>query len=149
MGSIVVIDDSSTVLQIVAEILAEAGYRVEVFASGKSALQALRAQPVELIITDIYMPDEDGLELIRDSRRICPQTPIIAMSGMSGKRNMLDVAGHFGACCTLLKPFSKAELMEAVKTAIGKSSPSSGLPAGAHDKGTHRTLHGRSQHGTH
>jgi DNA-binding response OmpR family regulator len=77
----------------------------------------------DLIVTDIYMPDGDGLEVIRDLRRVRPNIPFIAMSGMTGQRDMLKVAKYLGASQTLLKPFSAGDLLAAVEAAIGKSLP--------------------------
>lgn len=65
------------------------------------------------------MPEQDGLEVIRVIRRLCPKLPIIAMSGMTGKLNMLRVAKSLGASRTLMKPFSKDELLEVVAVALG------------------------------
>ena len=118
MINIVVIDDSPEVLTICEALLSPGGYNVISFTSGKQAVDALRTTPVDLIVTDIYMPDHDGLDVIREARRICPQTPIIAMSGMTGSRDMMTPAGLLGACCTLAKPFSKRELLQVVEAVL-------------------------------
>jgi DNA-binding NtrC family response regulator len=130
MSKILVIDDSISALQAVEMILADAGYHVHTCLGGRSALQALQQESFNLVITDIYMPDEDGLEVIRDSRRIRPNVPIVAMSGITGPRSMLRVAKFMGASETLQKPFSREELLAAVVVALGANS--SGRPASSH-----------------
>jgi DNA-binding response OmpR family regulator len=80
-------------------------------------------EPFDLIVTDIYMPDGDGLEVIRELRRVRPNIHFIAMSGMTGQRDMLKVAKYLGACQTLQKPFSADDLLAAVEATIGRSPP--------------------------
>jgi CheY-like chemotaxis protein len=122
MPRVLVIDDSASALQTVEMILADAGYEVVTCTGGKSAVQMLRREAFDLIVTDIYMPERDGLEVIRESRRICPNVPVVAMSGVTGKRSMLAAARHLGACQTVLKPCSKASLLDAVAAALGLAS---------------------------
>jgi CheY-like chemotaxis protein len=119
MPRILVIDDSASALQIVEAMLAGAGHQVHACREGRNALQVLRREAFDLVVTDIYMPDEDGLEVIRESRRICPNVPVVAMSGMTGNRNMLAVAKYLGACQTVTKPLSAADLLAAVEAALG------------------------------
>ena len=120
MSKILLIDDSRSTLEIAERILEDAGYQVHAYTDGRVALKVLQREAFDLIVTDIYMPELDGLELIREERRLCPHVPIVAMSGMSGKRNMLPVATRMGACQTVPKPFSKADLLSAVGTALGR-----------------------------
>jgi DNA-binding NtrC family response regulator len=126
---ILVIDDSSTMLRIVRKTLEDAGYQVSTCQDAKTAGKLAAAERFALVITDIYMPDRDGLDLIRDLRRLHPGLPFLAMSGMTGQLNMLKVAKHLGASQTLQKPFSAQDLVAAVEAAIGKSLPeNSALP---------------------
>ena len=119
MPTVFVIDDSPSSLALVGEMLSSAGYRVQTCSDACTALKALRSQPVDLVITDIYMPGQDGLELIGRVHRDHPDIPLIAMSGMSGPWNMLSTAKLLGARCALLKPFSKQELLDAVAAVLG------------------------------
>jgi CheY-like chemotaxis protein len=135
MPKVLVIDDSPSALQVVETILAGAGYLVTTSTDGKHAVEMLRHEAFDLVLTDLYMPDEDGLEVIRDARRIRPGLPIVAMSGVTGPRNMLDVARHLGACQVLQKPFSCEELLAAVRsvpslTPAGLSALSDEVSAG-------------------
>jgi DNA-binding NtrC family response regulator len=123
MLKILVIDDSSTVLLSVRETLLAAGYGVSTCESARTGARMATRELFDLIVTDIYMPDGDGLEVIRELRRVHPNIPFIAMSGMTGQLNMLKVAKHLGASQTLQKPFSAEALLAAVEAAIGKSPP--------------------------
>ena len=67
------------------------------------------------MITDIYMPEKDGLETLLDLQRDFPDVKVIAMSGGASKDNILQVASALGASLTLLKPFRPDELLEAVE----------------------------------
>ncbi len=119
MARILLIDDSPSALQTVAGILEEAGYEVETCGEGKGAVQLLRHNRFDLIITDIYMSDEDGLEVMWEARQICPTVPVVAVSGVTGVGNMLGVAKYLGACQTVRKPFSSRDLLNAVGAALG------------------------------
>jgi len=113
---ILVIDDEESVRQIVKEMLVLEGYEVITAPNGKAGLQSFRKQPTDLIITDIFMPEMEGLETIRELHREFPQVKIIAMSGggESGMLSFLSYAERFGAVSTLRKPFSREELLKCV-----------------------------------
>ena len=132
MLRILVIDDSPSALQITGAILAEAGYEARTFSDAKRALEVLESEPFDAIVTDIYMPDMDGLEVIREEHRVRPDIPIVAVSGIIGPRSMLGIARHLGACQTVQKPFSKAILLAAIEAALAVPCPgrrdSSGRP---------------------
>jgi len=122
MSKILVIDDARSALQMIEMILVEAGHTVITCLDAVVGVKMLESETFDLIITDIYMPDHDGLEVIRDSRWICPNVPIVALSGMTGARDLLPIAKHLGACQTMTKPFSKADLLWAVHVAIEQRS---------------------------
>ena len=118
MARILVIDDSASVVELVDRILTEDGHEVIAAYSGKEGGAILASQPLDLVITDIYMPDMDGLELIRTARRLRPGLRILAMSSATGKYAILPVAKALGAAATLRKPFSRGELREAVQACL-------------------------------
>jgi DNA-binding NtrC family response regulator len=101
--------------------LVRAGHQVQAISSGRQALAALRAAPVDLLITDIIMPDQEGLETITEARRIQPGLHVMAMSGGGfGKaQDYLKAARLLGAVQTLQKPFSSQDLLTAVSVALG------------------------------
>src|SRR5258707_15596679 len=122
MHSILVIEDDSELRQVLRLTLAVAGYEVKTAIDGKAAEGLFRSQPPELVITDIYMPNKDGLEVIMELRANFPRTKIIAISGQVTQKNMLPVASTLGAVRTLAKPFAPQELLDAVTDAL--QSPS-------------------------
>ncbi len=115
MATILVIDDEEQVRNLLRQTLTGAGYEVAEAANGREGLDRYRKAPVDLVITDILMPDEDGLEATLQLTREFPDVKVIAMTGGSGNRNFLDVAKLFGARRTLSKPFELARLLEAVQ----------------------------------
>ena len=119
MAKIFVLDDSRSVLEMVVQMLKKAGYEVLSSSSGKELFKTLRRQHVDLLITDIYMPIEDGLEVLVKARREHPGVKFIAMSSMTGPMNMLPVAKLLGAAVTLQKPFTEEALITAVAKVLG------------------------------
>ena len=117
---IMVIDDASGVRLLLRDALKAAGYDVCLAADGKQALRLFHVQPTALVITDIFMPESDGIEVIRELRRLHPELPIIAISGQAEmpSHRMLTVAKALGANVALAKPFRMRELVEAVKTLL-------------------------------
>jgi CheY-like chemotaxis protein len=120
MARILVVDDEPEIGEILEMLLTHVGHEVRVATNGDSALRLARAAPVDLIITDIFMPGKEGIETIMEIRRDLPSVKIIAMSGggHTGELNYLRDAVQLGAVRTLLKPFGNAEILEAVRAAL-------------------------------
>jgi CheY-like chemotaxis protein len=116
MATILVIDDELFMLDFVRKILESAQHKVLVATSADSGLEAYREHRPDLVITDLIMPEKDGLEAIQDLRRINPVARIIAISGggRSGYTNALEAAKAFGAHATVRKPFSPKVLLAEV-----------------------------------
>jgi CheY-like chemotaxis protein len=117
MPSVLVVDDQDQVRQLIRETLEQAGYEVEEARDGKEGLDRYRARSTDLVIMDILMPDQDGLETIMTLSREFPDTRVIAMTGGSdtiGVLNFLDVARMLGAKRTLQKPFELKVLLDTV-----------------------------------
>lgn len=120
MTRILVIDDEAPVRDMMRQTLERAGYEVVEAGDGRRGMAQLRQQPVDLVITDILMPEQEGIETIRMLRKEFPQMKILAISG-GGKKGNLDVlpiARTFGAHYTLAKPFERQELLDAVSALI-------------------------------
>lgn len=111
---ILVVDDEEAVAELVRTLLVEAGYEVAVAENGKAALEQVSSFVPELVITDISMPDMEGIELISRLRKSDGTLPIIAMSGNAVGVGFLKATRLFGAVATLKKPFSNRDLMDAV-----------------------------------
>jgi len=118
MRSILVIEDDENLRELLEQLLTAAGYNVRTAADGKQGASLCQATPPDLVITDIYMPNRDGLEVIMDLRQHCPQTRIIAISGQITTKNMLPAASTLGAVRTLAKPFQPQELLAAVEEVL-------------------------------
>ena len=117
MPSVLVVDDQDQVRQLIRETLEQAGYEVEEARDGKEGLERYRMKAVDLVITDILMPGQDGLEGIMALRREFPDSRVIAMTGGSeaiGFGNVLDIAKMLGVRRTLQKPFDLKVLLDTV-----------------------------------
>ena len=116
MPSVLVVDDEDQIRQLIRETLEQAGYEVQEARDGKEGLEQYRLRPADLVIMDILMPDQDGLESIMTLRREFPTSRVIAITGgsdMIGILNFLDVAKMLGARRTLQKPFEMKTLLDA------------------------------------
>ena len=117
MQRILIIDDEPHILLMLKKMLERAGYEIDIASDGNEGLNLFEKSPSDLVITDIIMPEKEGLETIRAMRRIQPDLKIIAMSG-GGKisaDNYLETAKIFGASKVLEKPFGKDDMVAAVK----------------------------------
>ncbi|MCP9448105.1 MAG: response regulator [Nitrospira sp.] len=117
MPSVLVIDDDDQIRRMIREALEQAGYVVQEARGGEEGLKRYRASPTDVVLMDILMPDQDGLESILALRQEFPSARVIAMTGgsdMIGIMNFLDVAKMMGACRTIQKPFDLQTLLAAV-----------------------------------
>lgn len=116
MKRILLVDDNDSFRRSLAQTLQRADYEVLPAADGEVALSIFRQQPVDLVITDLIMPEKEGLETIMELRRLQPNIKVIAISG--GGRNdpgdYLPIAEQLGAAKTLAKPFTAEEILAAV-----------------------------------
>lgn len=121
MPSVLVVDDEDQIRQLIRETLEQAGYDVQEASNGKQGLERYRTKPSDLVIMDILMPDQDGLESIMTLRREFPTSRVIAITGgsdMIGILNFLDVAKMLGARRTLQKPFDMQTLLDAAQSEL-------------------------------
>jgi len=120
MIRILLIDDDALARDMLRQMLERAGYDVVEAANGREGLQQYQATAIDLIITDILMPDQDGLETILELRRLAPEAKIIAISGggQSGLLDLLPVAAKLGAQRTLWKPLRRLELLAAIRQLV-------------------------------
>jgi DNA-binding response OmpR family regulator len=124
--TILIIDDDEKVLEAIKDVLETDGYVVHTAPDGASGIRCFDVDPPDLVITDINMPDVEGIELIRHLARRTEKIPIIAMSGDPVGSKFLKAARLLGAVDTLLKPFSTAELRDKMAAALRKNPPSEG-----------------------
>lgn len=114
--SILVVDDNPIMREALVAVLGIRGYEVFQASDGKAAIANARQHPVDLLITDLVMPEQEGIETIQHFVQEFPGIPIIAMSG---KAEYLAMAKALGAAAVLKKPFAHADLLNAVRDLIG------------------------------
>lgn len=123
MARILLVDDNLALRAVLQRTLGAAGHDVMTAGNGAEAMRVLEAEPMDLVVTDLVMPDAEGLQLLRDLRSIPSPPPAIAMSG--GGRGTADdylaLARRFGARETLQKPFLPSDLLAAVGRVLGPS----------------------------
>jgi CheY-like chemotaxis protein len=122
--SVLVVDDNDEVRAVVVRHLLRAGYRVVQASSARAAIAILEGQVPDLVITDIFMPDGDGLEIINEirGRGLCVPILVISGGGAAIVGDYLSVASRLGATTVLSKPFKGQQLLDAVVLAFGATT---------------------------
>lgn len=120
MPLVMVLDDNADIRSSLCTLLDKAGYETVALASAKDAAEIHSTRPVDLIITDLFMPDTDGLELIRRFKREFVGVRIIAISGGGtyGLESLLSVAKQMGADRIFSKPVEWHELLAAIEELV-------------------------------
>ena len=119
--TVLVIEDEADIRQSIRTILETAGYAVIEAENGIPGLSLYASRRPDLVLTDIVMPEKDGLETIREICRMDPAAAIIAMSAYEyGRMDFLEIAKRFGAAGTLRKPFRPDELLASVSWVLGE-----------------------------
>jgi CheY-like chemotaxis protein len=118
---ILLVDDDDPTRNMFARLLAQHGYRVAEASNGRAAMEQMQHKPAELVITDMIMPEMDGMEIVVALRRIYPGVKIIAMaeSGLGPAENSLKIARALGVHKTLIKPLEPEQLVSAVQEVLG------------------------------
>ena len=122
MARILVIDDDEQVLEMLYESLTREGYDVLRASNGEQGLRLYREEPVDLIITDLIMPEKEGIETIIELRQDFPDVKIIAISGGGriGTKDYLNMAKIFGVQRTFTKPVAREQLLDAIRGLINE-----------------------------
>ncbi len=120
MTQVLLVDDDSIVLDTLAQILEGAGYDVRAVSNGADALDAYQQQRPDVVVTDIIMPEMDGIEFIQRLRQVDPGAKIIAISGGSGKGYFenLEAVRRLTPVAILPKPFAKATLLSLIDRCV-------------------------------
>jgi len=116
---ILIIEDDEALRSVLAIVLRQVGYHVAEAENGTRGVELGASLRPQLVITDLVMPDKEGIETIRELRQVQPAVPIIALSGASAAGHYLDLAAKLGARRTLMKPFKPEVLLLAVNDLIG------------------------------
>lgn len=125
MASILIVDDNRGLRRALGESLRHAGHHVRLAENGVDALAQYNSEPFDLVITDIYMPEMDGIELLIRIQHESPGVRVLVMSGGGyiARHKMLDDARHLGAVETIAKPFQPEEFLDAVERALDPPEP--------------------------
>ena len=121
MPRILVIDDEQLLRSTVVTILTRAGFSVEDASDGEAGIAMFHKNPPDIVLTDIFMPNRDGIEIIKELKRSSPRTKIIAMTG-GGHLRMMEIAAAaqvLGAGHVLDKPFDSESLLAAINAVLG------------------------------
>jgi DNA-binding NtrC family response regulator len=113
--SILIIDDDLSVRKALKEIFEYLNYEVYSACNGKEGMESYRRTGTDIILTDIFMPEKDGLETIREFKREFPEAKIIAMSG---KMDFFQVAKYFGAIDCIRKPIDPDDMIRIVNMTL-------------------------------
>ena len=115
MASILIVDDEAPIRLFLRRVLDEEGHQIREAANGYSGLALYREEPADVVITDILMPERDGLEVTLALTREFLNARVIAITGATGDQNYLNVAKLFGARRVVQKPFTPEEILRAVR----------------------------------
>ncbi|MEX0696951.1 MAG: response regulator [Dongiaceae bacterium] len=131
MARILIVDDDEQIRRLLAKLLGRAGYSVDVAENGRQAVRMMGKEPADLVITDIMMPDQDGIQTILELKREKPNVKIMAISGGGSvvPGSYLDQAEKLGADRVLAKPLQLDEVLEAVVELLsgaGRGAPDGG-----------------------
>ena len=120
MMSILLVDDDDEFLAMLSKVLTHAGYKVQQASDGQQAIDLYRKHASDLVITDLVMPEKEGIQLIVELRRLKGKVKIIAISGagQNQKGEYLKMAEVLGAQRVLVKPFSEQEILDAVNEVL-------------------------------
>lgn len=127
--SILVADDEDSIRSLLEHFLTSDGHKVVIVSNAREAFHTMRSERFDLVITDVLMPEGDGLDLITELKKVQPQARILAMSGggryLEGS-DYLKLAKGLGAHTAMMKPFTWQQLQEAIKVALAEPSESAG-----------------------
>jgi CheY-like chemotaxis protein len=125
MKKILVIDDDDLVRNVITKMLEREGFKVITAVNGKEGVELFYTDPADLVITDLIMPEKDGIETILELKKAFPEIKIIAISGGGqlgpgkvGATDYLSIAKAYGASCILTKPVEMNILINAVNKTL-------------------------------
>ena len=124
---ILVVDDDASIRMFIRRVLEHHGYEVLEAPDGEKGILAYREAHPDLVLLDLYMPEKDGLETLRDLRQEAPNLRVVTMSGGGPKYDVsiLQSARFLGSQSALVKPFTIGELLELVRNMLASEPPDS------------------------
>jgi DNA-binding response OmpR family regulator len=119
LPEILVIEDDAEFCDILCKMLSRRGYEVAKAKTGRDGINRFKERPADLVITDIVLPDKDGIHVILDLQKVFPQVKVIAMSAgghsATGEEYLSDVALYCNVKHTLTKPFHHDQLFTMIR----------------------------------
>jgi len=128
MRRVLVVDDWVEMAEMIADDLCDRGYAAKAVSSGKEALRVLQTERVDALVTDLRMPEVDGLSLLHASIKLDPSRPVIVMTAYSGLETAMEATGG-GAFQYLMKPFRLDALARLLDRALSYPGPAHQPPA--------------------
>lgn len=129
MARILVIDDDESLRSTVEAMLKHGGHDVVLATDGEHGLEHFQRQHFDLVLCDVFMPNKEGLETIRELRQLSPSVPIISMTGSIAPApagqpdpDFLRIATEFGATAVIAKPFRLHDLLALVDKCLGAAT---------------------------
>jgi len=121
MARILVIDDQDSIRRVVRRALEQDGHEVFDASDGELGMEILESHSFDVVITDIFMPGQDGIVTLRQVRKRFPQVKVIVISGgdSTGMMDLRQDAELLGAVKSLQKPFNAREIMDVVRSVLG------------------------------
>ena len=131
--TVLVLEDNEAYRTLIAEVFTSAGFDVCTAPNGRNVATTLSERRIDLLITDLSMPERDGIETLTDLRYSHPKLPVIAISGdVPLNRDLyLTLAEKLGAARVLAKPFKMDQLIAAAREALAASAATA-APTGSH-----------------
>ncbi len=127
--TVLIVDDDEQSLAMYDASLAGCGLRIITISDGRAALDILKSQRIDLMVTDIFMPHVEGIELLNTTRAFQPTTKVICMTGGSlsiGTDFLTMLVENLGAVAVLIKPFNADQLVDAVRRELSRPARISG-----------------------
>jgi DNA-binding NtrC family response regulator len=120
MHSVLIIEDDDFVKNMLKQTFERAGYEVATASNGRIGIQLYQTNPFDVVITDLIMPDMEGIETITHLRKTNPAVKVIAISGGGRNRpdDYLHLAAKLGAVRTFVKPVDRNALLDAVQALV-------------------------------
>ncbi|MFQ5835030.1 MAG: response regulator [bacterium] len=124
-AKILVVDDDLGIRELLRELLSEEGYPVKMAQNGKEALLKARKESFDLVLTDLRMPEMDGVQLLKELRKITPDIRVIVMTATDDLETAVKMK-KFGACDYITKPFHLDKVLQKVRRALGRKNGQTG-----------------------
>jgi len=122
MNSILLIDDDDALRRTMGRMLTGAGYAVVEATNGSAALSLIEIAKPAVVITDVFMPEKNGIDTTKEIRAHCPEIKILAITGSGRAGRFYDLVKEMGANGVLEKPFTKQALLDAVQQLLPQSA---------------------------